>query len=203
MEGKAGGFFRNLMSAGAIVWALWLVSCQTPVSDGEHPGEEPSRQVAEQTPLAKPDPSPAEAPAHMEKLVERAAAAEEIRSAIVGQWQAATMTVEMPTYGGGQYEERLNVTAENWQQQLGREPLAYTFYEDGGYAEQTPGEPAVTGKWELSGDSLKVWKGAPTPTLYAFRVVFEGERATFFSMLDFDGDGSKDDACRIVAERVE
>ncbi len=114
---------------------------------------------------------------------------------LIGTWKNQTINVQMNSYQNGESDSLLVVQPDQWEEILKIKPIVTVFNEDGTFSSdyRNPNDSLVfqsKGEWHFEGDSL-VMVEYEVPNSY--HVTFEGKKAKFSAVLDWDEDGIKDD----------
>ena len=128
----------------------------------------------------------------------------DLEEIIPGTWEAVSLNVKVNTAEGKDTSYVFDVTENEWMRKIGQSiKTAYqleqnnfhrTYYDRDGnkvYEDR--------GKWYVFGDSLMMVTPEAT---YNYIVSINGVKATFFSMVDWDIDGSEDDEYTGVQRKV-
>ena len=95
-------------------------------------------------------------------------------------------------------QEELIVTREEWESKLKIKPIRTFFREDSTWnsAHYNLNDSLVynpSGKWWVQGDSIVMLQTFPSPDTTLYFLTLKSDTASFESLLDWDGDGKKDD----------
>ncbi len=112
---------------------------------------------------------------------------------MLGQWYNESLKVIYDAQHGG--DSTYNVPAGQWEERLQIRPIQTTYKSDGTYNSkywnlQDSLIREVAGEWEVIGDTLYLTEGGVRS---GYLLEFDGDRATFTAMYDWDGDGERDD----------
>jgi hypothetical protein len=115
-------------------------------------------------------------------------------SKLLGTWQNVSMKVNIDDEGSKVVE----VNESNWEQKLNIKPIKTVFNDNHTYHSEYRNLndsiiKIVEGTWEIMGDSLFLDQVKPKWESYAYKLTVQNDLATFKGVLDWDGDGQKDD----------
>ena len=115
--------------------------------------------------------------------------------ALVGEWYNVYIKIDVIDSGRQQVVE---ADSSNWEAQLHIKPIHTRFYRDESYTSvyhdlRDSIVMTKTGTWTLKGDTLVMTQLAPEKLSMRLRLSIAGDRAIFSGMIDFNGDGKKDD----------
>ena len=127
-----------------------------------------------------------------------------LTTSMPGTWESVSMRVIVQSANATDSSYVFDVPEKDWQRKLGApirtyfQPDQNTYYRSYFNAE---GEKIneERGKWYVFGDSLMLVTPQAT---YNYEVTLEGTRASLFSMVDWDGDGVKDDEYTEVQRKI-
>jgi len=125
---------------------------------------------------------------------------------LFGEWRNESMRVECPTYKGTDSTYVLDVPAGQWEAKMRMKPIRTTYGADGNYVSEyrTLTDSVFIrrqGSWTANGNRLILRETMPDTREYINEYTFSGKKATFTSMLDFDGDGRNDDSYKGVQRK--
>lgn len=126
-------------------------------------------------------------------------------SQLIGKWKNLSIDVKMNSYKGLAEDSLLQVKPDQWEKILKIKPIITVFNPDGSFTSDyvNPNDSLVfqsTGKWIISGDSLTMIE-YEVPNSYLLE--FEGDKAKFSAVLDWDEDGVKDDEYNGVQQKIQ
>ncbi len=124
--------------------------------------------------------------------------------ALTGEWYNVYLKIIVADSGRQQIME---ADSSNWEARLQIKPIHTRFYPDGNYTSvyhnlRDSIIMTKTGTWTSKGDTLIMTQLTPETTSMRLRVSITGDRATFSGMIDFNGDGKKDDKYYGVQRKV-
>ena len=119
-------------------------------------------------------------------------------TSILGSWENVGVEVYTHSKKDSNMEVILNVSEENWEKEMKFKPIVTTFNDDHTYISEYRNLEdsvfrVVKGTWELMGDSLYLDQTIPSWESYAYKFSLKNGLAVFESILDWDGDGVKDE----------
>lgn len=117
---------------------------------------------------------------------------------LFGEWRNESLHVEHQTYRGKDLNYVLDVPAGQWEEKMKIQPIRTNFRPDGNYTSEyrTLSDSLFLrreGTWTATGKRLTMRERFPDKKEYVNEYTIDGNRATFKSTLDFDGDGKSDD----------
>jgi hypothetical protein len=112
--------------------------------------------------------------------------------ALVGEWSNLYLRITM---NNGSVME---ADSSNWETRLGIKPIHTFFKADGSYySEYRNLQDSLvrrpSGTWIIEGDSLSMNEATPQTAVYKFKLEITADIATFSGLIDFDGDGTRDE----------
>lgn len=118
---------------------------------------------------------------------------ESMQDKLIGTWENTALDVTMKL--NDQQDSLMHIPEGSWERVLNIRPIVTTYTADGNFVSDyyTPEGKSMgseVGTWEFRNDSL-VLKGENYNS--AYKVIFEGEKARFTALLDWDQDGQEDD----------
>jgi len=116
--------------------------------------------------------------------------------AMLGEWSNVSLTLRQTTVNNGARDSTLLIEAGQWAATLGMNPIRTTYAGNGGYVSRYYNlhDSLVfesEGSWYVIGDSVYLGSEEGV-TSYFFEPLGNG-KARFVSLLDWDGDGKRDD----------
>jgi len=120
----------------------------------------------------------------------------ELSKKIVGEWR--NIYLKIVIHHPGKQPETVEADSTNWEQQLGIKPIRTHFKSDGTYTSEYRNlkdsiVKIASGTWTIKSDSLIMNQSKPSASLLKLHVDIAGTKATFKGVIDFEGDGLKDD----------
>ncbi len=117
---------------------------------------------------------------------------------LIGEWNNIYLRVETVTKKNTDSTEVLEVTAAEWNDKLKIKPIRSFFRADSTWnsAHYNLKDSLIydpSGKWWLNGDQLTMLQLVPSPDTTIYTLNIKADTATFTAMIDWDGDGKKDD----------
>jgi hypothetical protein len=119
-------------------------------------------------------------------------------SELIGEWSNTYLRIDIASKRNGDVDEVLEVDRAHWEEKLKIKPIRTFFRADSTWnsAYYNLNDSLLnnsTGKWWIESDTLVFAQEFPNydTTKYAFTI--KGDTASFQAMLDWDGDGQKDD----------
>ncbi|MDP4150253.1 MAG: hypothetical protein Q8927_16050 [Bacteroidota bacterium] len=104
----------------------------------------------------------------------------------------------MHSYANKDTTVSFEADSSNWEARLHIKPIRTHFLPDGSYYSEYRNvkdslvqRPA--GTWAVSGDSLTMSQSTPEAAVYILHVSIRNGIARFSGLIDFDGDGKRDD----------
>jgi hypothetical protein len=123
---------------------------------------------------------------------------EQSKDNLIGEWTNTYLRIDIASKKNGNTDEVFEVDRAHWEEKLKIKPIRTFFRADstwnsGYYNLNDSLLNNSTGKWWIESDTLVFAQEFPShdTTKYAFTI--KGDTATFQGMLDWDGDGKKDD----------
>ena len=121
-----------------------------------------------------------------------------------GTWESVSMRVIVQSANATDSSQVFDVPEKDWQIKLGARIRRYFQPDQNTYYRSyfnSKGEKIneERGKWYVFGDSLMLVTPQAT---YNYEVTLTGTRASLFSMVDWDGDGAKDDEYTEVQRKI-
>ena len=115
-----------------------------------------------------------------------------------GKWNNLYLNVKVDSKKNTAEQEELIVTREEWESKLKIKPIRTFFREDSTWnsAHYNLNDSLVynpSGKWWVQGDSIVMLQTFPSPDTTLYFLTLKSDTASFESLLDWDGDGKKDD----------
>ena len=119
-------------------------------------------------------------------------------SDIIGEWNNIYLKVETITKRNTDSSEVLEVTAAEWNDKLKIKPIRSFFRTDSTWnsAHYDLKDSLIydpSGKWWLAGDKLTMVQLLPSADTTTYTLGIKNDTASFTAMIDWDGDGKKDD----------
>lgn len=115
---------------------------------------------------------------------------------LTGEWRNVYLKIIINHPGA----QKQTVTADstNWEQQLSIKPIRTHFKKDGTYFSEYRNLKdsvvrTVSGQWAVKNDSLTMNQLNPKQSTLKLHITIAGTKATFSGLIDFEGDGLKDD----------
>jgi hypothetical protein len=117
-----------------------------------------------------------------------------LAQALVGEWSNLELRITMNNGAG----PIMAADSSNWAERLGIKPIHTFFKADGSYySEYRNLQDSLvrrpSGTWTVEGDSLIMQELRPQTAVYKFRLTIQKDVATFTGLIDFDGDGLRND----------
>ena len=117
---------------------------------------------------------------------------------LIGEWNNLYLNVKVDSKKNTAEQEELIVTREEWESKLKIKPIRTFFREDSTWnsAHYNLNDSLVynpSGKWWVQGDSIVMLQTFPSPDTTLYFLTLKSDTASFESLLDWDGDGKKDD----------
>lgn len=140
---------------------------------------------------------------------EEAKAPATLSEALVGQWRNLTIEVEQLTVNGSDSTRLFRADSSNWESTLGIRPIRTYFNQDGSFRSEhyNLADSLVlnpTGAWKfVNDDLLEMITTAPFQDTTFCRTLIMGDTVRFDCMVDWDGDGQKDDRYIGVQKRFK
>lgn len=116
-----------------------------------------------------------------------------IQEQLIGTWENTSLTVTMKLADGS--DSAMVINDGEWEATLKIKPIVTTYSEDGSFKSEyfsLDDKPLGTeaGEWTVRNDSL-ILKSQGYDN--AYKVVFDGDKVRFISVIDWDQDGLADD----------
>ncbi len=113
---------------------------------------------------------------------------------LIGEWRNVSLKVDIH----GDSLTVFEANEANWEQNVGIRPIRTFFREDGTYnsAHYTLTDSLfmdVKGTWKVEDDRLLMFQNSPAPDTTICKTVIKNNLVEFDCMVDWDGDGSRDD----------
>ena len=126
-----------------------------------------------------------------------------IEDRLVGTWQNTSLDVTMAMPDG--QDSLMHIEQGQWEEVLRIKPIVTRYTVDGKFVSDyyTPEGKSLgseIGDWEIRNDSL-IFKS--TNYKWAYKLTFDGNKARFTSLLDWDQDGLADDLYDGWQEKLE
>jgi hypothetical protein len=126
-----------------------------------------------------------------------------IEDRLVGTWQNTSLDVTMAMPDG--QDSLMHIEEGQWEEVLRIKPIVTRYTVDGKFVSDyyTPEGKSLgseLGDWEIRNDSLIL---KSTNYKWAYKVTFDGNKARFTSLLDWDQDGLADDLYDGWQEKLE
>ena len=120
------------------------------------------------------------------------------RETIIGQWRNKTVKIIVNSFNNTDSVFTVEADEQNWEARLKSRPIRTYFKEDGTYLSEyrnlkdsifyTP-----SGVWKWKGDSPRMTQLKPHQAILNFKLDIHDTIASFHGLIDFDGDGKRDD----------
>ncbi len=128
-------------------------------------------------------------------------------SNLIGKWEQVSATVETDALGKGKQGQIIEVDGLNWDEQMHVNTIRTFFKEDHTYMmEFRNAQDSLVnvqeGHWELTGDSLFLDQTRPKWASYEYKLSLDHQKVELQSILDWDGDGQKDDLYSGVQKKI-
>ncbi len=122
----------------------------------------------------------------------------DLRSQLIGQWRNLTMHLVLINASHPDKNKVLDYNENNWEDSLHIKPIHTYFNRDNTfYSEYYTLKDSIfykpTGKWALEGNNLTFYYEKPRVDTLHFTLSIKDNVATFKGMVDWNGDGKKDD----------
>jgi hypothetical protein len=119
-----------------------------------------------------------------------------LHQALVGEWY--NVYVRITITDSGHPASVMSADSSNWEARLHIKPIHTRFNPDGSYSSiyhdlRDSILMKKTGIWAIEGDTLIMTQLAPDKEVTRLQLSITGNRATFSGLIDFNGDGKKDD----------
>jgi len=118
---------------------------------------------------------------------------------LVGEWRNVYMNIIMHSYNNTNQTQIMEADSTNWEQRLQIKPIRTYFKSDGTYYSEYRDltdkvERKVSGKWNITrADTLVMMQLDPEKVTLKLHLSIDNDHATFRGLIDFDGDGKRDD----------
>ena len=117
---------------------------------------------------------------------------------IVGEWRNQSIKIKINSYRNKDTIVLMEANASNWEEKLHIKPIRTFFKADRSYySEYRDLQDSIirrpTGEWRTRGDTIVMTELTPEKAVYTFHLSIKKNIATFIGVIDFDGDGKKDD----------
>jgi hypothetical protein len=128
-----------------------------------------------------------------------------LKKSLIGQWETISFKVDVNTFNNTDSSYSILVGASDWDKKLNMKPFQTNFKNNNTY-EMTFTNLTDSlvdmkrGLWSVFGDTLMLMESDGT---YQYRVRSKNKHLQFESLLDWDGDGSEDDAYMRIEKRIE
>ncbi len=128
----------------------------------------------------------------------------DLKSILPGTWDAVSLKVQVNSANGTDSSYVFDVPERDWLRKIGQPIKTFYQLEQNNYKRSYYDQKGNKldedrGKWYVFGDSLMLV--TPDAT-YNYTVKIEGMKASFFSMIDWDGDGVEDDEYTGVHRKI-
>jgi len=121
-----------------------------------------------------------------------------LRKQLIGEWRNLTMHLDIVKAADTAKNKVFYCDESNWQSMLHIKPI-HTFFNDDNtfhsdyYTLKDSLFRRAAGKWELKGSRLTFYYATPKADTAYFTLSIKKDVATFKGMVDWSGDGKKDD----------
>lgn len=117
---------------------------------------------------------------------------------LIGEWNNLSMRVETNSKNNSDSNEVFDVPQGQWKQMLKIKPIRTFFRADSTYKSDYYNLKdslvrTTSGRWWVEGDKLVWLEKMPSVDSSVYTVKVANDTASFETMLDWDGDGKKDD----------
>jgi hypothetical protein len=124
----------------------------------------------------------------------------------IGPWVASTIDVTILSKNGGGSDDAIHYDSKELAADQGRQPTLTIFNGDGSYREEVYNlhdslVQSKAGFWHFYADSLYMRLDVDSSPKIAFGTELQGKGLRLLSKIDWDGDGSKDDAMAVALKR--
>ncbi len=133
----------------------------------------------------------------------------EFKDDLIGQWQSEILYVKKNTFKGTDSTAVLDVNPENYLEKTGLKTSIIEYGKDHDYTEKYIGPDGTvkfsqSGYWFIKGDTviMSIYKPLTNQSVQKYHFKIDNNRATFTSLMDYDGDGFEDDEFRGVSIRI-
>jgi hypothetical protein len=127
-------------------------------------------------------------------------------ASFIGPWVASTVEVSILSKNGSGGDDAIHYDSKQLAADQGRQPTITIFNGDGGYREEVYNlhdslVQSRSGFWHYYADSLYMRLDVEGSPKIAFRTELQGKGLRLLSKIDWDGDGTKDDAMAVALKR--
>lgn len=123
---------------------------------------------------------------------------ESLRRQLIGEWRNVYLKIHLNINDKTDKPIIAEADSTNWEARLQIKPIRTHFKEDNTYfSEYRNLKDSViriaSGTWNVKGDSLIMLQTKPGFSTLKMHVSIKGDHTTFAGIIDFNGDGKKDD----------
>ena len=123
---------------------------------------------------------------------------ESLRKQLIGEWRNVYVKIRMNIYDKNAQPMIAEADSSNWETRLQMKPIRTYFKEDNTYySEYRNLKDSVmriaSGTWSIKDDSLTMLQTKPEASTLKLQVSIKNKHATFSGIIDFAGDGKRDD----------
>jgi len=121
-----------------------------------------------------------------------------LRRQLIGEWRNVYLKIKLNINDKAAQPTVTEADSATWEARLGIKPIRTHFNQDNTYySEYRNLKDSIvrraSGTWNIVGDSLTMTQTKPDASTLKMHVSIKGDHATFTGIIDFNGDGKKND----------